>query len=348
MDDSKSSEVNSSDVSVDVHDIKSTHPPDLIDDAEVSKTEEEIEAHLKPPNELYNWHHCFMSGNLIIISYILALMLVYIFVVYPAVAPLPSLCLSAGVFGSGLSACIMLLILFCADPGKVDNSRRARAAAVPPAGLLALEARRSSPSNNSSPSVNIVAESPPKAPIKVNPVREDGFSFCVRCRVWRPPNTHHCSVCKMCVRKFDHHCGVVGRCIGERNHRWFVLLLLSSGLGNLSLLLSVLWVLFIENDQAWWWWLLAVIFGYFSLSGIGVSIHMCCGVCCGTNSNTEEVITSSRCCSSCRRGMSRITRFFCCPTDPKFLPQPNVGKNGYMAVPVKEGDALLHSKAVRS
>lgn len=39
-------------------------------------------------------------------------------------------------------------------------------------------------------------------------------SYCVRCCVWRPIGSHHCSICQRCVCEFDHHCAVFGRCIG--------------------------------------------------------------------------------------------------------------------------------------
>ena len=40
--------------------------------------------------------------------------------------------------------------------------------------------------------------------------RSDGsFDFCVKdnCKMrWKPPGTHHCSVCGVCRLGFDHHC----------------------------------------------------------------------------------------------------------------------------------------------
>ena len=45
---------------------------------------------------------------------------------------------------------------------------------------------------------------------------------CLICQCQRPPRTHHCPLCKMCVLKRDHHCFFTGTCIGLRNQRHFV------------------------------------------------------------------------------------------------------------------------------
>uniref|UniRef100_A0A6B2LDS8 Palmitoyltransferase n=1 Tax=Arcella intermedia TaxID=1963864 RepID=A0A6B2LDS8_9EUKA len=50
--------------------------------------------------------------------------------------------------------------------------------------------------------------------------------FCMTCRVWKAPRTHHCSTCNNCVRVFDHHCPWMGNCIAARNYRFFVAYLL--------------------------------------------------------------------------------------------------------------------------
>ncbi|PAA53066.1 hypothetical protein BOX15_Mlig026143g2, partial [Macrostomum lignano] len=51
------------------------------------------------------------------------------------------------------------------------------------------------------------------------------YKPCFSCRHWRPPRTHHCPLCDICVFKRDHHCFFSGTCIGEGNERFFLVFL---------------------------------------------------------------------------------------------------------------------------
>ena len=44
---------------------------------------------------------------------------------------------------------------------------------------------------------------------------------CATCGAQAPLRSHHCHVCRCCVRAFDHHCFWIGTCIGEKNHALF-------------------------------------------------------------------------------------------------------------------------------
>ncbi|KAG7386636.1 Chitin synthase, class 2 [Phytophthora pseudosyringae] len=54
-----------------------------------------------------------------------------------------------------------------------------------------------------------------------HPNAGDGISYCRRCRHFRPPRAHHCSVCNRCIAHLDHHCPWVNNCIGRDNYRYF-------------------------------------------------------------------------------------------------------------------------------
>lgn len=53
---------------------------------------------------------------------------------------------------------------------------------------------------------------------------------CHTCRLLKPARSKHCSICKRCISKSDHHCIFINNCVGSNNQRWFVLLLLTTGI----------------------------------------------------------------------------------------------------------------------
>ncbi|XP_071694139.1 protein S-acyltransferase 11-like [Rutidosis leptorrhynchoides] len=54
------------------------------------------------------------------------------------------------------------------------------------------------------------------------------YNFCHVCSKPKPPSTHHCRSCGMCVLDMDHHCPFIGNCVGAGNHRSFILFLISA------------------------------------------------------------------------------------------------------------------------
>ena len=34
----------------------------------------------------------------------------------------------------------------------------------------------------------------------------EGINVCSRCQIYRPAGSHHCKICKRCIRKRHHHC----------------------------------------------------------------------------------------------------------------------------------------------
>uniref|UniRef100_A0AC35TXA7 Palmitoyltransferase n=1 Tax=Rhabditophanes sp. KR3021 TaxID=114890 RepID=A0AC35TXA7_9BILA len=54
---------------------------------------------------------------------------------------------------------------------------------------------------------------------------------CRTCNSYKPPGTHHCSMCDNCILKMDHHCVWINQCVGDRSHRFFLLFMVSVWIG---------------------------------------------------------------------------------------------------------------------
>ncbi|CAK94793.1 unnamed protein product (macronuclear) [Paramecium tetraurelia] len=44
---------------------------------------------------------------------------------------------------------------------------------------------------------------------------------CEKCENWKPPKTHHCQTCNICVHYRDHHCAWLNCCVGYKNLKYF-------------------------------------------------------------------------------------------------------------------------------
>ncbi|ORY46571.1 zf-DHHC-domain-containing protein, partial [Rhizoclosmatium globosum] len=53
--------------------------------------------------------------------------------------------------------------------------------------------------------------------------------YCRKCNAFKPPRTHHCSVCKTCVLRMDHHCPWLNNCVGFYNQGYFIRFISSVG-----------------------------------------------------------------------------------------------------------------------
>lgn len=61
-------------------------------------------------------------------------------------------------------------------------------------------------------------------PQSLRPQIEDGIEMdvlCKKCHAPKPPRTHHCSTCGMCIDRMDHHCPWINCCVGRKNNASF-------------------------------------------------------------------------------------------------------------------------------
>ncbi|CAF2622536.1 unnamed protein product [Rotaria sp. Silwood2] len=82
-----------------------------------------------------------------------------------------------------------------------------------------------------------------------NKVNGDGWTVCNRCDTYRPARSHHCRICKRCVRRLDHHCPWINNCVGEFNQKYFILFLFYIGVTSIYVLAFVIWSLIVFSQK---------------------------------------------------------------------------------------------------
>jgi ribosomal protein L40E len=88
-----------------------------------------------------------------------------------------------------LLACIAHFKAMTTDPG-----------AVPP------DAKPLPAENKQDGNVDANGDAEGAPPRKSQQQQQQHLRLCRRCRAYKPPRAHHCSVCKRCIIKMDHHC----------------------------------------------------------------------------------------------------------------------------------------------
>lgn len=65
--------------------------------------------------------------------------------------------------------------------------------------------------------------------------------MCRRCRAYKPPRAHHCSICRRCVIKMDHHCPWINNCCALGNHKYFLLFVFYTAIACAYSLSLIVW-----------------------------------------------------------------------------------------------------------
>ena len=79
------------------------------------------------------------------------------------------------------------------------------------------------------------------------------WGYCDKCKLPKPPRSHHCKVCDVCILKRDHHCYFANTCIGFYNQRYFVIFAFYMGLGCfIGLFLEGFYLMWKLSESSYW------------------------------------------------------------------------------------------------
>ncbi|TPX35731.1 phenylalanine---tRNA ligase [Synchytrium microbalum] len=114
---------------------------------------------------------------------------------------------------------------------------------------------------------------------------ERSMRTCKKCNGPKPERTHHCSICKKCVKRLDHHCPWVGRCgmnveIGHFNHRYFYLFmcyLLFAAVYYFISGFNLFWAAFVKHESIPWPsanWAVMFLFSFLLAGTISIALAL--------------------------------------------------------------------------
>jgi len=66
-------------------------------------------------------------------------------------------------------------------------------------------------------------------------------NLCVFDEVIKSENSFHCTICNRCSDNYDHHCPFIDNCLGTRNHKYFLLFLISYFIYSLLVIGGAIW-----------------------------------------------------------------------------------------------------------
>ncbi|CAJ0579263.1 unnamed protein product, partial [Mesorhabditis spiculigera] len=91
----------------------------------------------------------------------------------------------------------------------------------------------------------------------------DAVAYCTKCKHHKPPRTHHCKVCGICVMRMDHHCPILQSCVHHHNYKFYLLYL------TVPCCLGIFVAIWLRGT---FWELLLVLFGGGELSFVDNAI----------------------------------------------------------------------------
>ncbi|CAE6953114.1 PFA4 [Symbiodinium sp. KB8] len=90
--------------------------------------------------------------------------------------------------------------------------------------------------------------------------------WCDSCQQWKPPRAHHSKRLGQCVLRMDHYCVITENIIGQRNHGYFLLMVIFGNMGLLYALIFVAKTVHLAWQPYW------ALYGKFALLGYEVPL----------------------------------------------------------------------------